>query len=87
LNNINNIELLETISKYKENLIKFYTHYLLLRYNISNLFFTFMDTTMKSFEHLYNFNINKNSIIKDISINNFNSILLNELYSIKKKII
>ena len=100
LNNINNIELLESVPKYKEDLIielldsvpkykedliRFYTHYLVLRYNISNLFSTFMDTTRKSFEHLYNFNINKNSIIKDISINNFNSILLNELYSMEKE--
>jgi len=83
LNNLNNIELLESIPKYIEDLIKFYTHYLVLRYNISNLFSTFMDTTRKSFEHLYNFN--KNSIIKDISINNFNSILLNELYSMEKE--
>ena len=85
LDNINNIELLEVVPKYKGNLIRFYTHYLVMRYNISNLFSNFMDATRKSFEHLYNFKANKNSIIKDISINNFNSILLNELYSMEKE--
>ena len=34
----------------------------------------------RSFEHLYNFTQNKNLIMRDIFINNFNFELLNKLY-------
>ena len=81
LENINNIQFKKEIPKYKEDLIDFYTHFLKYNYKISNLFSNFIETARHSFTHLYNFKLNKNKIIEDISKNNFNTSLLDELYT------
>ena len=83
--NINPIEIEKMLPKYKDELIKFYSHFILYRYKISNLFSNCLEISRKSFLHLYNINYNKNSIIKDIFINSFNSSLLNELTKIEKE--
>ena len=80
LQNIDNI----SFPKYKEVLIIFYAHFLKYKYKKSKLFSYFMDVSRHSFEHLYNFKSNKNCIIKDIHLNNFNSIFFNELFGIEK---
>ena len=86
LENINTIEMEKNFPKYKDELIKFYIHFIEYRYKISNLFSNFLELSRNSFGHLYNFNYNKNSIIKDISLYDFYSILLYELTKKEKEI-
>ena len=81
LDNINVVELKKTVPNYKQKLIDFYSHFLINKYKVSNLFNFLVDTLRNSFEHLYNFKQNKNLIIRDIFKNNFNSNLLSKLHN------
>ena len=65
---------------FRKKLINFYSHFLKNKYITSKLFKNFMYFSRRSFEHLYNFTQNKNLIMRDIFINNFNFELLNKLY-------
>ena len=85
LKNLNYIEIEKNLTLYKIELINFYKHFLSYKYKISNLFPKCLDILRKSFEHLYNFKDNKHFIIKDISLNSFNSNLLYELLKENEK--
>ena len=83
--NIDTVEIEKVLPSYKEYLISFYSHFLLYKYKISDLFYRCIDITRKSFGHLYNFKYYKDLIIKDISLNEVNSNLLYELHEIETK--
>ena len=85
LQNINYVKIDKLKPTYKEIIIKFYSHFLLYKYKKSNIFSDCMDVLRQSFDHLYNFINNKNSILRDICINNFNSILINELFELEQE--
>ncbi len=85
LQNINYVKIDKLKPTYKEIIIKFYSHFLLHKYKRSNIFSDCMDILRQSFDHLYNFKKNKNSILRDICINNFNSFLINELFELEKE--
>ena len=85
LKNLDYDEIEKIMSKYNKELTDIYARYLKYKYKFSNLFSNIMDTSKKSFEHLYNFRHNKNLIFKDIFINTFNIMLINKLYSIEQE--
>ena len=84
LDNINIVELIKTIPEVKNKLVEFYAHFLKNRYKISKTFNFLQDTLRHSFEHLYNFKQNKNLIINDAFKIDFNSEILNKLFSNNK---
>ena len=86
LQNINFVTIANILPLYKEKLINFYSHFLAYKYKISNLFSNIMDILRHSFEHLYYFINNKDLILKDISLNNFNSFLIKKLFEIEQEI-
>ena len=85
IQNINYVEIANIFPLYKEKLINFYSHFLAYKYKISNLFSNVMDILRHSFEHLYYFINNKDLILKDICLNNFNSFLIKKLFEIEQE--
>ena len=85
IQNINYIEIANIFPLYKEKLINFYSYFLAYKYKISNFFSNVMDILRHSFEHLYYFINNKDLILKDICLNNFNSFLIKKLFEIEQE--
>ena len=85
LEQIDKINLEKKFPQYKEELIKFYVNFLQFKYKKSNVFSYFMDISRHSFERLYNFKYNKDLIMKDITLNSYNTSLLNELFLAEEK--
>jgi hypothetical protein len=66
--------------KFEKKLLIFFSHFFKYNYKKSKIFISFINTLKKSFINLYNFENNKDKIMKDLFINNFYIKLLKKIF-------
>ena len=66
-------------TNFNKILINFYTHFVKFKFRLSNIFKIFLDNTRIAYEHLYNFEDNINKILRDLNIQNFQTLLLKNI--------